>query len=84
MGERTVINEFIAFRASRAAEAALDPRSSASLRRGVREPLVGRDPVGGIGALIPERKATSRGSFRAMLAGTLASFMSGTIAGILL
>ena len=41
--------------------------------------------IGGIGALAPERKHDlARLGFRAMLAGTLANFMSATIAGILL
>jgi CNT family concentrative nucleoside transporter len=41
--------------------------------------------LGGIGALAPERKHDlARLGFRAMLAGTLANFLSATIAGILL
>ena len=41
--------------------------------------------IGGIGALAPERKHDlARLGFRAMLAGTLANFLSATIAGILL
>jgi len=41
--------------------------------------------LGGIGALAPERKGDlARLGFRAMLAGTLANFLSATIAGILL
>ena len=41
--------------------------------------------IGGIGALAPERKHDlARLGFRAMLAGTLANFMSATIAGLLL
>jgi CNT family concentrative nucleoside transporter len=41
--------------------------------------------LGGIGALAPTRKGDlARLGFRAMLAGTLANFLSATIAGILL
>jgi len=41
--------------------------------------------IGGIGALVPERKADlARLGFRAMLAGTLANFLSAAIAGMLL
>ena len=41
--------------------------------------------LGGIGALAPERKKDlARLGLRAMLAGTLANFLSATIAGILL
>jgi CNT family concentrative nucleoside transporter len=41
--------------------------------------------IGGIGALAPERKHDlARLGFRAMLAGTLANFMSAAIAGIML
>lgn len=41
--------------------------------------------IGGIGALAPERKHDlARLGFRAMLAGTLANFLSATLAGMLL
>jgi CNT family concentrative nucleoside transporter len=41
--------------------------------------------IGGIGALAPERKGDlARLGFRAMLAGTLANFLSASIAGMLL
>jgi CNT family concentrative nucleoside transporter len=40
--------------------------------------------VGGIGALAPERRADlARLGFKAMLAGTLANFLSASMAGIL-
>src|SRR3989442_6578461 len=40
--------------------------------------------IGGIGALVPDRKHDlARLGFRAMLAGTLANFLSATLAGIL-
>src|SRR5207302_1194476 len=41
--------------------------------------------IGGIGALVPDRKHDlARLGFRAMIAGTLANFLSATLAGILL
>jgi CNT family concentrative nucleoside transporter len=41
--------------------------------------------VGGIGALAPSRRSDlARLGFRAMLAGTLANFVTATIAGFLL
>src|SRR5437899_2609692 len=41
--------------------------------------------IGGIGALAPDRKHDlARLGFRAMIAGTLANFLSATLAGILL
>ena len=41
--------------------------------------------IGGIGALIPERKSElAQLGFRAMLAGTMANFISAAIAGMLL
>src|SRR6266853_2055160 len=41
--------------------------------------------IGGIGALVPDRKHDlARLGFRAMIAGTLANFLSATLAGMLL
>jgi CNT family concentrative nucleoside transporter len=41
--------------------------------------------VGGIGELVPERRADlARLGFRALVCGTLASYLSATIAGILM
>ena len=75
-------------RRARADAAALDPRSftiaSFALCGFANISSVGIQ-IGGIGALAPERKHDlARLGFRAMLAGTLANFMSATIAGILL
>jgi CNT family concentrative nucleoside transporter len=85
MGERTVINEFIAFDHLGKLKASLDPRSftiaSFALAGFANFSSVGIQ-IGGIGALVPERKGDlAKLGFRAMLAGTLANFMSGTIAG---
>ncbi|MGD0485139.1 MAG: nucleoside transporter C-terminal domain-containing protein [Gemmatimonadales bacterium] len=88
LGERAVLNEFIAFADLGRLRAGLDPRSftiaSFALCGFANISSVGIQ-IGGIGALAPERKHDlARLGFRAMLAGTLANFMSATIAGILL
>jgi len=88
LGERAVLNEFIAFADLGQIRATLDPRSftiaSFALCGFANISSVGIQ-IGGIGALAPERKHDlARLGFRAMLAGTLANFMSATIAGLLL
>ena len=75
-------------RPARPAQGALDPRSftiaSFALAGFANFSSIGIQ-LGGIGALAPERKRDlARLGFRAMLAGTLANFLSATIAGILL
>ena len=88
LGTRAVLNEFIAFAQLGPMKAGLDPRSftiaSFALCGFANVSSVGIQ-IGGIGALAPERKHDlARLGFRAMLAGTLANFMSATIAGLLL
>jgi len=88
IGERAVLNEFIAFADLGRMKAQLDPRSftiaSFALAGFANISSVGIQ-IGGIGALVPERKHDlARLGFRAMLAGTLANLMSATIAGLLL
>jgi CNT family concentrative nucleoside transporter len=88
LGTRAVLNEFIAFAQLGQMKATLDPRSftiaSFALAGFANFSSVGIQ-IGGIGALAPNRKADlARLGFRAMLAGTLANFMSAAIAGILL
>jgi concentrative nucleoside transporter, CNT family len=88
LGTRAVLNEFIAFSQLGPLKATLDPRSftiaSFALAGFANFGSVGIQ-IGGIGALVPERKADlARLGFRAMLAGTLANFLSAAIAGILL
>ena len=87
LGTRTVLNEFVAFSQLGALKETLDPRSfviaSFALTGFANISSVGIQ-IGGIGALAPTRKADlARLGFRAMLAGTLANFMSATIAGLL-
>ena len=88
LGTRMVLNEFIAYAQLGPMRDALDPRSftiaSFALAGFANFSSVGIQ-IGGIGALAPERKHDlARLGFRAMLAGTLANFLSATIAGILL
>ena len=88
IGERAVLNEFIAFADLGRMKAQLDPRSftiaSFALAGFANISSVGIQ-IGGIGALVPERRHDlARLGFRAMLAGTMANLMSATIAGLLL
>jgi CNT family concentrative nucleoside transporter len=88
LGTRTVLNEFIAYSQLGALKASLDPRSfviaSFALAGFANIGSVGIQ-IGGIGALAPTRRSDlATLGFRAMLAGTLANFMSASIAGILI
>ena len=88
LGTRMVLNEFIAYAQLGPMRDALDPRSftiaSFALAGFANFSSVGIQ-LGGIGALVPERKHDlARLGLRAMLAGTLANFLSASIAGILL
>ena len=88
LGTRMVLNEFIAYAQLGPHARSLDPRSftiaSFALAGFANFSSVGIQ-LGGIGALAPERKHDlARLGFRAMIAGTLANFLSATIAGILL
>ena len=88
LGERMVINEFVAYAHLGPLKASLDPVSftiaTFALCGFANLSSVGIQ-IGGIGALAPERKQDlARLGFRAMIAGTLANFLSATLAGILL
>jgi concentrative nucleoside transporter, CNT family len=88
LGTRMVLNEFIAYSQLGPLKDSLDPRSftiaSFALAGFANFSSVGIQ-LGGIGALIPDRKhELARLGLRAMLAGTLANFLSASIAGILL
>ena len=88
LGTRMVLNEFIAFAHSAPLKASLDPRvvhdrDLRALR--LRELRSIGIQIGGIGALAPTRRHDlARLGLRAMLAGTLANFLTATIAGFLL
>jgi CNT family concentrative nucleoside transporter len=88
LGTRAVLNEFIAFAELGPLKDSLDPRSftiaSFALAGFANVSSVGIQ-IGGIGALVPERKPDlARLGFRAMLAGTRANYLSAAIAGLLL
>jgi concentrative nucleoside transporter, CNT family len=88
LGTRMVTNEFIAYSALGPMKTALDPRSftiaTFALCGFANFSSIGIQ-IGGIGALAPERKNDlSRLGLRALMAGTLANFMTACIAGMLL
>lgn len=88
MGLRMVTNEIIAYYQLAQVKETLDPRSFAiatfALCGFANLGSIGIQ-IGGLGALVPERRADlSRLGFRAMIAATMANFMSAAVAGILL
>lgn len=88
IGERAVLNEFIAFAHLGEMRENISVRAftiaSFALAGFANISSVGIQ-IGGIGALAPNRKHDlARLGFRAMLAGTMANLMSATIAGLLL
>ncbi|PYO62226.1 MAG: NupC/NupG family nucleoside CNT transporter [Gemmatimonadetes bacterium] len=88
LGTRMVLNEFIAYAQLGPLKPSLDPVSftiaTFALCGFANVSSVGIQ-IGGIGALAPDRKHDlARLGFRAMIAGTLANFLSATIAGMLL
>jgi CNT family concentrative nucleoside transporter len=88
LGTRMVLNEFVAYSQLGPMKATLDPRSftiaTFALCGFANFASIGMQ-VGGIGALAPSRRSDlARLGFRAMLAGTLANFVTATIAGFLL
>ncbi len=88
LGTRMVLNEFIAFLELGKMKDVLDPRSftiaTFALCGFANFASIGMQ-IGGIGALAPERrKDLARLGLRAMLAGTLANFVTAIIVGFLL
>ena len=88
LGTRMVINELIAYSISAQQKSTLDPRSftiaTFALCGFANFSSIGIQ-IGGIGALIPERRnELARLGLRAMLAGTMANLMSASIVGILI
>jgi CNT family concentrative nucleoside transporter len=88
LGTRMVLNEFIAFAQLGPMKETLDPRSftvaTFALCGFANFASIGIQ-IGGIGALVPERRHDlARLGMRAMLAGTLANFVSACIAALLL
>jgi concentrative nucleoside transporter, CNT family len=88
LGTRMVLNEFIAFLRLGELKSTLDPRSfviATFALCGFANFSSIAIQIGGIGALAPNRKSDlARMGVKAMLAGTLANFMSACIAGVLL
>jgi CNT family concentrative nucleoside transporter len=88
LGTRMVLNEFVAYSQLGALKATLDPRSftiaTFALCGFANFSSIGIQ-LGGIGALAPSRRHDlARLGVRAMIAGTLANFVTATIAGALL
>jgi CNT family concentrative nucleoside transporter len=88
LGTRMVLNEFIAYSELGPLKATLDPLSftiaTFALCGFANIGSIGIQ-IGGIGALAPDRRDDlARLGFRAMAAGTLANFLSATLAGMLL
>jgi concentrative nucleoside transporter, CNT family len=88
LGTRMVLNEFIAYSQLGPLKPMLDPKSftiaTFALCGFANFSSIGIQ-IGGIGALAPNRRHDlARLGLRAMFAGTLANFMTATIAGFLL
>ena len=88
LGTRMAINEFVAYSKLGPLKAALDPKSftiaTFALCGFANFSSIGMQ-IGGIGGLAPNRRHDlARLGLRAMFAGTLANFMTATIAGFLL
>lgn len=88
LGTRMVLNEFIAFLRLGEVRQSLDPRSfviATFALCGFANFSSIAIQIGGIGALAPNRKSDlARLGLKAMMAGTMANFMSAAIAGLLL
>ncbi len=90
LGERVVLNEFVAYLdlTTNAKQLALDPRSfmiATYALCGFANFSSIAIQVGGIGSLAPERRSEmAKIGFRAMVGGLLASYTTASIAGILL
>jgi CNT family concentrative nucleoside transporter len=88
LGTRMALNEFVAYSQLGPMKASLDPKSftiaTFALCGFANFSSIGIQ-IGGIGALAPNRRHDlARLGLRAMFAGTLANFMTATIAGFLL
>ena len=88
LGTRMVLNEFVAYSQLGPMKATLDPKSftiaTFALCGFANFSSIGIQ-LGGIGALAPSRRQDlARLGVRAMIAGTLANFVTATIAGALL
>lgn len=88
LGVKTTVNEFVAFLNLAEIQSSLAPRSTIIATYalcGFANFSSIAIQIGGIGALVPSRrKDLARFGLRAMIGGTIASFMTATIAGMLL
>jgi CNT family concentrative nucleoside transporter len=87
IGNKTVINEFFAYARMSTVQAGMSEKArliaSFALCGFANFSSIGIQ-IGGIGGLAPTRKGDiARLGFRALLGGSLASFMTATIAGLL-
>jgi concentrative nucleoside transporter, CNT family len=86
LGTKTVLNEFIAYRDLAAQAATLSPRTvriATFALCGFANPGSLAVLLGGLGGLVPERRSDlARFGVRSILAGTLATCLTGAIAGL--
>ena len=88
LGEKTMINEFVAYMDLCKMKDTISPRSftiaTYALCGFANFASIGIQ-IGGIGSLVPERRSDfARLGLRAMIGGTLAAYMTACIAGLLL
>lgn len=88
MGEKMVVNEFVAYLDMLKIKQTLDPKTIAITSFalcGFANFSSIAIQIGGIGELAPSRRSDlAKLGFKALIAGTLASYMSATLAGLLL
>ena len=88
MGQKLVLNEFVAFVSMLNVQESLSPRGLAIITFalcGFANLNSLAILVGGLGGLVPERRQDiSKLGLKAVLAGSLSNMMSASIAGILL
>jgi CNT family concentrative nucleoside transporter len=88
LGERIVLNEFIGYLTLSKQQAAIDPRSytlATYALCGFANFASIAIQVGGIGAIAPSRRSDlAKLGLRAMIGGVLASYLTATVAGILI
>ena len=88
LGVKTVLNEFVAYEMLSSMRAELSPRSliiASYALCGFANLGSIAILIGGLGGLAPERRADiARDGLRAVAAGSLATFLTGAIAGLLL
>jgi CNT family concentrative nucleoside transporter len=86
LGVKTVLNEFIAFQVLADLKQSLEPRSvviASYALCGFANFGSLAIQIGGLGGIAPERRSdVARDALRALLAGSLASFLTAAIAGI--